>query len=71
MEIGSLRGLKKSVQMGKGNLQKTYDTSMWNPILIAIASRKVSAVDLLFDHEMTSDNFHQLVCLSKPYSKEV
>ena len=66
MEIGSLRGLKKSVQMGKGNLQKTYD-----PILMAIASRKVSAVDLLFDHEMTCDNFHQLVCLSKPYSKEV
>jgi hypothetical protein len=50
MEIGSLQGLKKSVQVGKGNLQKTYDTSMWNPILMAIASRKVSAVDLLFDH---------------------
>ena len=43
---------------------------MWNPILLAIASKNVSVVDLLFDHEVTSDNFHQLVCLSKPYSKE-
>jgi hypothetical protein len=57
--------------MSKGAHLKTYDTSMWNPILLAIASRNVKAVDLLFDHEATSENFHQLVCLSKPYSKEV
>ena len=31
---------------------------MWNPILLAIASRKVGAVDLLFDHDVTADNFH-------------
>ena len=57
--------------MSKGAHLKTYDTSMWNPILLAIASRNVKAVDLLFDHEATSENFHQLVCLSKPYTKEV
>ena len=58
IELGSLQGLKKSVQLGKGTQKKTYDTSMWNPILLAIASKNVSAVDLLFDHETTSDNFH-------------
>ena len=46
------------MQLGKGNHIKTYDSGMWNPILLAIASRNVSAVDLLFDHEVTSDNFH-------------
>lgn len=71
IEVGSLKGLKRSVQLGKGTQKKTYDTSMWNPILLAIASRKVGAVDLLFDHEVTADNFHQLICLSKPYSNAI
>jgi hypothetical protein len=44
---------------------------MWNPILLAIASRKVGIVSLLFDDELTADNFHQLICLSKPYSKNI
>ena len=71
-EIGIMRGLKRTIEVGKnapGIKKKSYDTSNWSPILLAIASRSLETVDILFDQG--EENFHLINSLSKPYDNEV
>ena len=67
-DVLDITGYEGTIKINAGSYAKEYnEIYLWNPILIAIATKQSPIVKYLFEH---IPNFHKVNSISKPYSKE-